>query len=197
MNFLLLVASHPAPAAPAPGPSAVLPADNTPPEEALVEDLFDGAEVVCLFHRSESPEASGALLSGLQGGSETRLLVPSRLAWRSTGMAAIGKTLPRLSYNEVTESQADALRRIYGSLKASAKQLARDSGGSERSARNHLSGTYAFHLTEFFNVSRTNPDVRDWGCLMMGCETEEGLRKRLDDIEALIASARLMIEEKR
>lgn len=189
MHVLVLASFRKSPAAPVPAPYAAETGDQSQGALAPADDLFDGEKVLCLFSRSESTETSAISLSGLQGGSETKLILPRRLG--------VGRSLPRLTYDEVKEGQAEALRRIYGNLKSSAKSLARHSGGSERSARNHLSGAYAFNLTEFFNTSRGNHLVREWGCEMMGVPGEDTLRKRLDEIEALIASARIMIGDGR
>lgn len=83
-----------------------------------------------------------------------------------------GNILPRLSTHEVQEGQAKVLTDVYGPLKSAAKELAKDAGTCERSARNHLAGANAMNLTDFFNACRAIPDLGRWGVKMMGMEAD-------------------------
>lgn len=83
-----------------------------------------------------------------------------------------GNLLPRLSSHDVAQGQAEVLTEVYGPLKSAAKELARDAGTCERSARNHLAGVNAMNLTDFFNACRAIPELKAWGAMVMGMETD-------------------------
>lgn len=75
---------------------------------------------------------------------------------------------PRVTADDVAKGQATVLQGIYGRLKSPAKEMARDTGISERACRNQLAGLNSMNLADFFNACQSIPELRPWGAQMMG-----------------------------
>lgn len=86
------------------------------------------------------------------------------------GMPRNGKVMPRESFepSDVAKAQGEVLQLEYGRLASPAKELALDTGASERACRNHLNGINCMSLTEFFNACQSIPVLQAWGARMIG-----------------------------
>lgn len=163
MNLPRLQAFLPMPTSRVQAREAVVLSSRKAKPSPRTEELFPGNNVV-LFHRPFSTSPLHA--------EEENLVFNRRTAVSRNFQARGGNILPRLSTNEVQDGQAEVLSEIYGPLKSAAKELARDAGTCERSARNHLSGANAMNLTDFFNACRAIPELKAWGAKMMGMEAD-------------------------
>lgn len=101
-----------------------------------------------------------------------------------------GNTVPRKKYepDDVAKAQAEVLRERYGDRKAAAKELARDTGKSERACRNHLAGINCMNLAEFFNACQDIPEIQAWGAYMMGLKNSHSplLQAKLNELAMLV-----------
>lgn len=100
-----------------------------------------------------------------------------------------GNSVPRKKHqtDDVAKAQAEVLQGVYGDLKAGAKELARDTGKSERACRNHLAGLNCMNLAEFFNACQDIPELQAWGAYMMGLKNSRSplLQAKLNELVML------------
>lgn len=108
---------------------------------------------------------------GLKVQSDSRARVSRQVrSRRSNHQSSVGNIFPRerLASDDVAKAQAEVLQAKYGRLKSPAKEMALDTGSTERACRNQIAGLNAMNLADFFNSCRAIPELRAWGMEMMG-----------------------------
>lgn len=95
-------------------------------------------------------------------------------ARRGNSMARVGRVSPRprFSTRDVTEGLSETLRGRYSHLRSPAKEMARETGFSERECRSLLNGEHAMQLHKLFNAANV-PEIQEWAARMLGLQVAD------------------------